>query len=248
MTPNAGQGGNSAIETAATLANSLSNLFREGSSLRTDDIHHCLRSWQKLRQPRVTKICRSANDLTRLEACATFKDKVIGYHLMPYLKNVLLEKASADIVGAAKLDALPLPPRSLRATMPYVNRAEIANQQSLMERLTSTIPLVGCYITARTTMTSVITKLRPTMVPFFAKGFWTASNGETLDLRGPIYHVALLDKVFKGLIFCFLPSISGTDPISALQMQPFITDVNAIYGIWLLESARDCHSPAELLL
>ncbi|KAJ5087189.1 monooxygenase [Penicillium angulare] len=248
MTPNAGQGGNSAIESAATLANSLSKLLQGIPSPHTHHVAKFLQSWQNERRPRVTEISNSANDLTRLEACATLKHKVIGNYLLPYLKNVLLDKSSASIVGAANLDSVPLPPRSLRATMPYTDQTEAVDEGSIWNRLFLCMPLVVCYITALATMTPLIVKLRPFMIPFFVKGFWTAGSGETIDLQKSLYHLPFLDRLFKPLILCFLPSISGTDPVSAIQMRSFITDTNAVFAIWLLESCRSYHSSTELLL
>ncbi|KAJ5272877.1 monooxygenase [Penicillium angulare] len=164
MTPNGGQGGNSAIESAATLANSLSKLLQENTSPQTHDLADCLQSWQSGRRPRVTKIWNSANDLTRLEACATFKHKVIGNYLLPYLNNVLLDKSSSSIVGAAKLDSVPLPPRSLRASMPYTNQTvvQVLDEVSLCNRVLLhklCIPLFVCFIAALVTMTPLITKV-----------------------------------------------------------------------------------------
>jgi hypothetical protein len=248
MTPNAGQGGNSAIESAATLSNHLSILLQHTSCPKTEDINNCLQSWQESRRPRATEISNSANDLTRLEAGATIKDRIIGLHLLPYLQSFLLDRSSAQIVGAAKLDCVALPERSLRAKMPYRNNAETIRQSDLLKRNLLCIPLRGCFGAARALMTPLITKVRPFMAPFFVSGFWTSSTGETVDLRGPIYHIPFMDQLFKPLIFCFLPSITGTDPVSCIQMRSFITDLGPVFGIWMLESYRNRHCSTASLL
>ncbi|PWY88175.1 monooxygenase [Aspergillus heteromorphus CBS 117.55] len=249
MTPNAGQGGNSAIESAVTLANSLAKLLQSKHSIQIDDVDLCLQAWQKSRKPRLTKIWNSARDLTRLEACETFKHKLISLHLLPYLRAMLLDKASADIIGAEKLDCLPLPPRSLLATMPYINEAEFENQRGCSwKRGLWCIPFLGCLGAARATMTPLIAGVGPFMVDLFAQGVWTARNGERLSLQQPLYPIPFLDKLLKPMVTCFLPSISGTDPVSSIQMRSFITDLGAVYGIWMLESYRDANSPIEVLL
>ena len=251
MTPNMGQGGNSAIESAASLANCLSALAYGSLKAMIDvnDIHHCLQQWQKPRQKRVDGIWLSAHQLTRIEALAGIKEKFIGLYLLPYLTTYLLDKTSAGIVAAAKLDCEPLPPKSLQCSMPYKSsESRAANEDQGLNRVLSTVPLLGCYTAAQATMGALLTHLKPLMLPLFAQGAWTASNGEVLRLRRPIYHIPLLDNLFRPLITCFLPSISGSDPHSRIQMLSFMTDLGPLYGIWLLESYRQTHSWHEVLL
>ncbi|RDH27530.1 hypothetical protein BDQ94DRAFT_184486 [Aspergillus welwitschiae] len=252
MTPNMGQGGNSAIESAASLANSLAVLARDSAHVKIDvqDIHRCLQAWQKPRQERVDKIWLSAHELTRLEALEGPKQKLIGLYLLPYLSQYLVDKTSATIVGAAKLDCAPLPRKSLDCSMPYLNGDDhaLGKTDNPWTRVLSTAPLLGCYAAARMTMGTLITRVRLFMLPLFAEGVWTTGNGEVFSLTRPIYHVPFLDNLFRPLITCFLPSISGSDPQSRIQMLSFMTDLGPIYGIWLLESYRKAHSWAELLL
>ncbi|PYH99444.1 hypothetical protein BO71DRAFT_313989, partial [Aspergillus ellipticus CBS 707.79] len=248
MTPNAGQGGNSAIESAVTPTNSLAKLVQSKSPLQLEDLDLCLQSWQKARKPRLTKIWNSAQDLTRLEACATFKHKLVALHLLPHLQTIILDKTSADIIGAEKLDCLPPPPRSLRVTMPYIKEADVQAEQGSWKRGIWCIPFLGCFRAARATMTPLIANTSPHMAVLFAQGSWTARNGESVALQKSLYPIPFLDKLLNPLITCFLPSISGTDPVSNIQMRSFITDLGAAYGIWVLESYRNAHSPVEVLL
>lgn len=248
MTPNAGQGGNSAIESAVTLANHLTELLQMNSLPRTDEINKCFQAWEKVRRARVTKIMAAANDLTRLEAGATLKHRIIGLHILPYIRTILLERSSADIVGVPRLKSVPLGPRSLRTTMPYLDQMKDTHETSFWQRGMMSVPIWACFGLACVTMTPYIQKVRPLIIPYFLEGQWTAGNGETLDLRGPIYNVGFMDRLFKPLIFCFLPSISGTDPISNIQMRTFITDVGTVFGIWMLESYRTCHTSTGALL
>ncbi|KAE8414376.1 hypothetical protein BDV36DRAFT_303484 [Aspergillus pseudocaelatus] len=251
MTPNLGQGGNSAIESAASLANSLSALAHGSpkAMIGVNDIHHCLQQWQKPRQKRVDDVWLSAHELTRIEALAGIKEKLIGLYLLPYLTSHLLDKTSAGIVAAAKLDCEPLPPKSLQCSMPYKSsESHAVNEDQGWSRALATAPLLGCYTAAQATMGTLLTHLKPLMLPLFAQGAWTASNGEVLSLHRPIYHIPLLDNLFRPLITCFLPSISGSDPHSRVQMLSFMTDLGPLYGIWLLESYRQAHSWREVFL
>ena len=252
MTPNLGQGGNSAIESAASLANSLSTLVNGPTKPTTDvrDIHECLQVWQNIRQKRLDHISQSAYHLTRIEALAGLKEKIIGLYLLPYLSQYLVDQTSATIVGAAKIDRIPLPPKSLACTMPYLDDESSVFKQDneVLKRAISTVPFACCYAAAQKTMGTLITRTVPFMVSLFAEGVWSATNGEVLNLSKPLYHMSFLDKLFLPAITCFLPSISGSDPQSRTQMLSFMADIGPIYGIWLLESYRKAHSWYELIL
>ena len=248
MTPNAGQGGNSAIESAASLTNHLTKLLKSNPSPKTDDIDKCLHTWEGRRQKRQTTIWNQAHDLTRMEACETWKDKLISLHLLPYLSAFMVNHASAGIVGAEKLESLPSPPRSLLATMPFADEVGAKQENSLLRRGLQCLPILVCLGAAGATMGPLVAPIRQSLLPAFAQGFWTAGNGETIDLVKSFYPISFLDRTFKPLIACFLPSISGTDPVSRLQMISFMTDIGAVYGIWLLESYRNTHGVCEPLL
>ncbi|KAJ5613840.1 monooxygenase [Penicillium herquei] len=143
MTPNAGYGGNSAIESAASLTNYLTQLLKRKASPGTVDIDTCLKSWQAHRQLRLAKVWKSSHALTRLEACETLKDRIISLHLLRFLKNTMINRASAIIVGAERVESLSLPARSLRATVPYVSGVETINQPSAWKRSLRCLPLMA---------------------------------------------------------------------------------------------------------
>ncbi|PIG69629.1 monooxygenase [Aspergillus arachidicola] len=230
MTPNLGQGGNSAIESAASLANTLASLIEVSRQPRVSvkDLNDYLKPWQKKRQDRVKDVFKSAHDLTRLEALATWKDKCIALYLFPYISSYLADGASKTIVGATKLDCVPLPSRSLQCTMPFTN-FHPPRDEAIWKRALWTLPLIGIYAVGKATALPVILNTRPYLYPLFKKGTWTAGNGEPF-------------------ITCFLPSITGSDPNSRVQMLSFMIDLGSVYGIWLLESYRNAHSWTNVLL
>ncbi|KAJ5923722.1 hypothetical protein N7454_008967 [Penicillium verhagenii] len=250
MTPNQGQGGNSAVESAAALANSLTELLQKSSTekIPLEDIKSCLSNWQTARQPRTKEVCIRANALTRLEACATFKDRVIALHLLPYLDNYLLNRASKSFCGAERIDYLPLPPRASDCTMPLHLGAERSNNGALWKRGLWATPLLGWYAAANITMGSAKAGFMPHLISIIRKGAWTFGSGETLSLTAPLYKVPILDRTFSALITCFLPSISGSDAVSNSQMVSFLADVGPVYAIWLLESYRQGSAGLDMIL
>jgi hypothetical protein len=248
MTPNIGQGGNSAIEAAATLANHLAKLLQRSSPCQTEDIHHCTQAWQASRRERVDKICRSAYNLTRLEAIKSPKDGLV-YHLVPYMKTAMLDRTSATLVKSPKLDCAPETTKSLQCSMRYeTDNPTSVVKDSLWERALWSMPFVGCFAIASATMGAIITKTRPSMTPFFVQGTWTSSIGEVIDMRKAVFHIPFLDNLLRPMITCFLPSISGSDPRSRAQMISFLVDVGAVYGAWLLESYRNVNGWSEMAL
>lgn len=99
------------------LANYLADL-KKSSSCNSEDIRRCLQDWQTTVQPRIGEIWHSACDLTRIEAKATLKGKILVY-ILPYLQTLLLNKQSAVMVSAVKLDCVPPPARSLQGSIPF---------------------------------------------------------------------------------------------------------------------------------
>lgn len=100
MTPNLGAGGNSAIESAAVLANCLAKL----SDPNQKEIQEVLQRFEVLRRPRANAICEAANMLTRLEAFATLPHKWAALYAIPMLGDFLTDVTCAAMVGAEKLD------------------------------------------------------------------------------------------------------------------------------------------------
>mgnify|MGYP004508120187 CR=1 FL=1 len=85
MTPNMGAGGNSAMETAAALANELKKMTdaAEKGKPSYDDIKAYLGNYQTLRDIRLTAVLTAANGLTRTQALATIKDKFFAFWILP---------------------------------------------------------------------------------------------------------------------------------------------------------------------
>lgn len=247
-----GQGGNSAIESAASLANHITQLVQNSSERKVplEDIKNCLNEWQTARQPRTKEVLINANSLTRLEACATLKDRLVAYHVLPYIQSYLVDRLAKSLAGAEKLDCIPLPPRASNCTMPLhvVSELSETDKEPLWRRAISTTPLIACAVAAHSLMGSALEGLLPHLISILRQGAWTSSNGETVSLTRSLYNVPFLDRLFSPLVTCFLPSISGSDAVSRSQMISFLADCGPVYTIWLLESYRQGKSELEVIL
>lgn len=167
MTPNIGQGGNSAIESSATLANHLARLLQRSSPYQTEDINRCTQAWQASRRDRVDKICREAFNLTRLEAIASPKYRLMIY-LIPYMKTKMIEKTSATLVASPKLECAPETVKALWCSIPYKTEKPASEAtETIWERVLWGMPFLGCFAVASATMGAILTKVRQLMIPYF---------------------------------------------------------------------------------
>jgi len=99
MTPNAGHGGNSAIESAAALANAIKTMLDKarGSRPTHEEVTTCLKEYQKVREQRTSEVMKMANKLTRIQALKTFGDYFFAHWIGPSLGDALIEMYSATV-------------------------------------------------------------------------------------------------------------------------------------------------------
>ncbi|KNG91099.1 hypothetical protein ANOM_000766 [Aspergillus nomiae NRRL 13137] len=252
MTPNIGQGGNSAIETAASLANCLSCLVKLSGGhgpIALQSINDALQEWKKARQPRAKEILTLANEATRFESGATIMHTIISQYLLPYLSRYLTYRSSQMFVEGEILDFLPVPARAIQGTMPHVRpsgQTETALIRIVKLALTC-VPLVGLIAYAIIAM-GLFEKGFPIALPILQKGSWTARNGEMLRVAEHIHNVSVLVKLIGSFIAFFLPSLGNSQPASYWQMRSLLTDLGIVCVIWLLERYRKTHTWAEVML
>ncbi|KAL2839755.1 hypothetical protein BJY01DRAFT_237006 [Aspergillus pseudoustus] len=149
MTPNMGQGGNCAIESAASLANCLKRFVDlPRPSYSTGDLHHALSAWSTARQPRARKICRAANKMTRVEAWESVLHQLIICYTIPYISNILVDMTCLTMVGSEILEYLPTGKISRECQMPADVRYRNLQQISFGKRVLCSTPLILCYLGA----------------------------------------------------------------------------------------------------
>ncbi|KAL4890998.1 hypothetical protein BDV59DRAFT_209334 [Aspergillus ambiguus] len=248
MTPNMGQGGNSAVESAASLANCFKTFIdvSPDSSYTLNDLRSALSAWSTARKRRAKDIWGKANDLTRLEAWATPKHKFLACYLLPYLTPILLDRASVGMIGSEVLEYIPVTKTSQECPIPADRRYRRITEDPTWKRLLWSLPLVMCFVGACISMDAE--PVKELAKPMIDRGVFEASNGEVVKLLRPVFNSQPLDYLIGVLVTCFLPSISGSDPIARLQMLSFLMDLGPLYGIWLLESYRRTHNWTGVLL
>ncbi|KAF3053971.1 hypothetical protein E8E11_000876 [Didymella keratinophila] len=112
--PIGGQGGNSAIEDAAVLADRLHKVISTSNmtSLTDAQISQALAETQRIRFPRATKFLKTSHDNQSMQAQDTFISKLIARYILPLsgpekIVKIICEGAR----GAARINALPMPKR-----------------------------------------------------------------------------------------------------------------------------------------
>ncbi|KAJ8109014.1 hypothetical protein OPT61_g7762 [Boeremia exigua] len=113
--PLSGQGGNSAIEDAAVLADQLySRLTQPGriTALTDAEVDAALTQVEHLRIDRCTKLMKASHDQQTIQAKETFRSKFFAEHIMPWLPaDTGLKLIYNGIRGAAYVRSLPKPQR-----------------------------------------------------------------------------------------------------------------------------------------
>lgn len=116
MTPNIGQGANTAVEDAAILASLLNRMLKSDShtnSPKSRDIQKLLQEFQTLRYKRVKDVCRRSWFGARLHTRDDFLKAIIGRYIFPYISsNLVTARTSMAIAGGGLVDYLPAPKRS----------------------------------------------------------------------------------------------------------------------------------------
>jgi hypothetical protein len=88
-------------------------------------VEEALKSFHERRLPRAAATFKTSNDATRLEALKSSKEEFLVLSVIPRIGDWLINQIALNIVGAEKLDYLPVPTRSFQGTMRF-------NQASLL--------------------------------------------------------------------------------------------------------------------
>ncbi|CZR66056.1 uncharacterized protein PAC_15957 [Phialocephala subalpina] len=236
VTPNAGAGGNAAIESAAALANSLSKLSKLNNTKPSlDQIRKALLEFYDKRSVRANLIVEKANKLGRIESFATIKDKLLANYLLPNLGDTLVDGSCETMTGAELLEFLPPPPRSLKGTMPWNPNGGLGKEESKLLRALYALPLLfvlyGCHRTMGATLDALV-------IPRTAAGTLSLGPELVVPLHTKFFGTKGLDNFVAEYVSIFTPAIGNFDVVGRLQGIAFLADLVPIQTIWLIEGIR----------
>ncbi|KAL3436161.1 hypothetical protein BDV09DRAFT_203598 [Aspergillus tetrazonus] len=125
MTPNIGQGANTAAEDAGVLASLLQRLSTSHSSATSCTIDAVLQEYASLRYERVKSTYQRAYFGARLHTRDDALKAFIGRYIFPRFSKQVLERTSEAIAGAPLVDFLPTPKRTGPGWSDYAGSPEV---------------------------------------------------------------------------------------------------------------------------
>ncbi|KAF6803052.1 FAD binding domain-containing protein [Colletotrichum sojae] len=228
MEPIAGQGGNSAIETAAVLVNNLVLALKSHpDGLATADVEALFAETQAKREPRVRQLLKASNDQQQFTAMETPLLRIMGKIVVPLLSfDAQQDQWSTNFEHAHKFDLLDVPRRP--RAIPFFDelthpRWEPSNIVSLLVGAA----LCGIFYVARKVLV-----VHPDVSPTFG----TYIGGE---LRKHFTGIPQLDEILSTASWSSAQSISGSDPNAILQYVYLLTNMVPVLYIWTVEGYRN---------
>ncbi|KAK0370617.1 FAD binding domain-containing protein [Colletotrichum limetticola] len=227
LEPIAGQGGNSAIETAAVLVNNLTEALKQNpSGVTTEQIHSVFLETQKKREPRVWPLVHNSHKEQRFAAMESPFLEFAGRYLVPSLSIDEKEGPwSTNFEPGHKLDFLDVPKRP--RALPYLD--ELPSQRldsSLLPKLVVGAVLAGLLFLAQQVL--VIAPEAASGASFVGKPLKTEYTGNTA-----------IDSVLSLLSWAFSEATSGPDPNTKLQCLYFLINLAPVIYIWTIEGYRN---------
>ncbi|KAL2015409.1 hypothetical protein VTK56DRAFT_5533 [Thermocarpiscus australiensis] len=239
-TPNLGVGGNSAIESVAVLANGIKRLADSyagtGRRPTLQEIERFLADYQKTRELRAMRAVDLSGAVTRAQTLHGPASRFFVRFLLPRFSDFISDTMGEAIIGAEKLDFLPLPMASLTGMMPFNPTQGVGKKESKLKRMLCALPILALSLAALLIMDAT-PSLR------WAKalrdsGRLELESGGSIPIVCDFYHVRGLDDLISLLNTYFFPSMYGYDPASRRQVISFLTDGTVLLTIWMFESVR----------
>jgi len=238
MTPNAGAGGNAAFESAAALANSIKAMLDTSTTRPSIDVvKRHLKGFEKSRWQRISDVMKIANSVTRIQAMKGLQERITVFHVIPNAGDMLSDLNSDLLIGATKLDYLPVPERSMRGTMPFNPDQGIGHKESLLYRMLLALPFLALSALAFNLMTADGALLAKAVGEILENGHIAWDRG-SFTLPTAFYHIKWLDDTLRPVTIFFASADFEIDPVAWWQMLSFITDLGVLYSIFLIESTR----------
>ncbi|KAI8965513.1 FAD binding domain protein [Daldinia sp. FL1419] len=140
MTPNHGQAGNNAIESAAALANQLKRVHDNGL-VTPQAIKSALQKWQEKRWARITATVKEAAAVCRMQTLDSRMASFVMNYVVPNAGDSLLALVTNSLIGAEILEYLPVPNQSFEGSCPFNPNQGVGKHESVLKRAAISAPL-----------------------------------------------------------------------------------------------------------
>ncbi|KAJ5356786.1 Monooxygenase FAD-binding [Penicillium concentricum] len=240
--PLTGQGGNNAMETAASLTNHLVAALKHSQSgtLSTAEISKIFESVQQQREGRAWGLVKASHVRQRLECMETPLLKFMVRYVVPHFsKSMILSKWIDTYSPAVSLDMLPLPHRPRE--IPYFDeRFRTPSSRGVVSILLYAVYFFLAWLGQRQLSTAI--KANGTM-GFVRQAIKSQSvslpGGVEAPLRQVYTGVGPIDLFLKVIVTIFLPAITNfSTPEQPLQVLYFLGSMMPIIAIWTVEGFR----------
>lgn len=141
MTPNHGQAGNNAVESAAALANQLKKVH-DGRTITSETIDASLQRWHQKRKVRIEATVAEAAAICRMQVLDGWKARFLIFWVMPCAAELLLTLITGTLIGAEVLEYLPVPEQSFEGSCPFNQRHGVGNHESTPWRALKAAPML----------------------------------------------------------------------------------------------------------
>ncbi|RAL15283.1 FAD-dependent oxidoreductase [Aspergillus homomorphus CBS 101889] len=208
MTPNTGQAGNNAIESAAALANQLQRIHDEGL-ITSQTIKSAFRKWQEKRQARVNATVKEAAMVCRLQALDSRMAPFVMNYVVPNATESLLSLVTSTLIGAEIIEYLPVPAQSFEGSCPFNPSQGIGKRESLLKRTALALPLLVLSSWVATMMpidsvdSSIGQFLQPRQLTGFGERAQLLQNLRPLAEESVIYAIWLIESNRRANVMTF---------------------------------------------
>ncbi|KGO40511.1 Monooxygenase, FAD-binding [Penicillium expansum] len=240
--PLTGQGGNNAMETAASLTNHLVAALKncQSDTLSSADISKVFESVQQQREDRAWGLVKAAHARQRLECLETpFLKFMVKYVVPRFPKSVILGKWINTYAPAVSLDMLPLPHRP-REIAYFDERFRTPSPRGVVSILLYAAYFLLTWLGYR--QLSAALRANGTMA-LVRQAIQSQSvvlpGGVEAPLRQVYTGLGPVDLILKVVVTIFMPAVSNfSTPEQPLQVLYFLTSMMPIISIWTVEGFR----------
>ncbi|EKG09674.1 Monooxygenase FAD-binding protein [Macrophomina phaseolina MS6] len=242
--PISGQGGNSAIETAAVLATNVAQMVKaqsDGGSPSDADITVAFQKTQETRRDRVANMVEAGHKQQSLSALETPIAEILGTKIAPRMGlEGSLSMFADNILPAERLPMLPMPKRP--RFEPFQD--ELPAKPLGWQKATMAIAAVNFAIL-------LLVAKKGMKIDSELLG-WDEKASEFLghSLRTHYTGLSSVDKMLATLSSCFGHSVFGPDPSHTAQFAYLLSLLAPVLVIWSIEGYRSANKlmPVALLV
>ncbi|KAH7012377.1 FAD binding domain-containing protein [Macrophomina phaseolina] len=224
--PISGQGGNSAIETAAILANNLTRVMKsQPEGLSDEHVQTIFSETQTQRELRVLQLVKASHMHQALEAMETpFLEAVAKYYIPTLSTDQKLAQWAINIEGGQCLDMLDVPKRF--RFVPFLDQLP---SKPLKRSVTLKLVIAATF--------GLLFRIAQQALQINPDG-WT-SNFMDHPLKETYTGILAVDFILSQLVWCFSKGVSGDEPNQRLQCLYFMIMLIPVTLIWTVEGYRN---------